>query len=122
MNSMNLREKVILKALIRADDEANKGRNVIVLFPCQKEYWGSVCQQVGHCYWMSSPAGYANNPRNGVYIRYSTFPSSLRVLQADVLIVVDPDNEDWNEDALLLARERLRGSVVKLEVSIRKDK
>jgi len=112
---MNRIDKLILTALIIADDEAEKGRTSIILLPCQIHYYPHVKRVVKQAY---PRATYVSTPRESVYIRYSTFPSGLRALPADVLIVVDQDHPQFNSDSLLLGRERLRSSIVRKEYNL----
>jgi len=50
---------------------------------------------------------YQRLPEN-IHIRFSDEHSGLKCLPVDVLIVVDPDNDDFDEDGYLYAMERTR--------------
>lgn len=85
-------------------DEIELARQVLILFPLG---WGAVAFDMGR-------------PPEGVYIRFASSEPGLKSLAIATLITVDDHVGEFSPEALLLAKERLRGTMKPKWIRIRR--
>jgi len=102
-----MKATLLKTALEWANIEAEGGHNVMVLVPDRD--------------WMGCTHSTINpyDPNGTIYIRCTTCPTGLKMVAIDTLILVAPDDPNWDAAGEALARERLRTSldprVIKVE-------
>jgi hypothetical protein len=80
-----------------ADNEADAGRNVMILFP-DLDWTGRTTSSL------------RSDSRGTIYTRCTTCHAGLKLVSIDTLILVAPDSPTWDAEGEAYARERLRTS------------
>lgn len=98
-----MNQDMIDKAYTLAREERANGQNcVMVLFP-SRAWLHTLCQE------------------DGIHTRFSNFYSSLKSLAIDTLILVGFSDDDWDEDGVRLAKEKLNVSRTGTTIYVNED-
>ncbi len=84
-------------------DELKQGRTTMILFP--NSLWGAVMFDMG-----AAP--------EGVFLHVSNKHEALRSVAPHTLILVAANDEDWDEEGLEIAKEKLRQAVLPKLISL----
>lgn len=84
-------------------DEVKKGRTAMILFPHSS--WGAVMFDMG----LAPP---------GIFMRVSNKHTDLRSVAPDTLILVAANDDNWDQEGLAIAKEKLSPSASPKLISI----
>jgi len=116
MRSYLERKELVVESIRIATDRSRSGKQcIMVLFP-NADWTKDVMDYLSQTIVGTFVAGM---PIRNVFIRYSDNRTGLKSLPVDCLILVDPDNPDFNVEGVAYAKARLQSQQNSLTIEVK---